>query len=176
MFKVWMDILKNKEDSVLWLLENENSESIKNILEHTKKNKIDPNRIIYSKRCVMNDYLDKLQVADLFLDTFPINAHTTASDALWVGLPVLTLAGKSMVSRVAGSLLNNINMKELITYNYTDYKNMALKICNDKSYLNTIKSRLQKEKLTSPLFNTKQYTKDLEKIYSKLYQDFKNSF
>lgn len=176
MFKVWMDILKNKEDSVLWLLENENSESIKNILEHTKKNKIDPNRIIYSKRCVMNDYLDKLQVADLFLDTFPINAHTTASDALWVGLPVLTLAGKSMVSRVAGSLLNNINMKELITYNYTDYKNMALKICNDKSYLNAIKSRLQKEKLTCPLFNTRQYTKDLEKIYNKLYQDFKNSF
>ena len=75
----------------------------------------------------MNDYLDKLQVADLFLDTYPINAHTTASDALWVGLPVLTLAGKSMVSRVAGSLLSNVNMKELITYNYTDYKNMALK-------------------------------------------------
>ena len=65
----------------------------------------------------MNDYLDKLQVADLFLDTYPINAHTTASDALWVGLPVLTLAGKSMVSRVAGSLLSNVNMKELITYN-----------------------------------------------------------
>ena len=89
---------------------------------------------------------------------------------------VLTLAGKSMVRRVAGSLLNNVNMKELITYNYTDYKNMALKISNNKSYYNTIKSRLKKEKLTSPLFNTKQYTKDLEKIYSNLHQDFKNNF
>tara|TARA_B100001093_G_scaffold408394_1_gene397222 strand:+ start:960 stop:3896 length:2937 start_codon:yes stop_codon:yes gene_type:complete len=176
MFNVWMDILKNKEDSVLWLLENENSESIKNILEHTKKNKIDPNRIIYSKRCAMNEYLDKLKIADLFLDTYPVNAHTTASDALWVGVPVLTLAGKSMVSRVAGSLLNNVNMKELITYNYTDYKNMALKISNNKSYYNAIKSRLKKEKFTSPLFNTKQYTKDLENIYSNLYQDFKNNF
>ena len=115
-------------------------------------------------------------MADLFLDTFPITAHTTASDALWVGLPVLTLAGKSMVSRVAGSLLTNINMKELITYNYDDYKNMALKLSNDKNYYNDLKSRLQKERLTSSLFNTKQYTKDLESIYSKLYKDFKSSF
>ena len=124
----------------------------------------------------MNSYLSRLKVADLFLDTFPITAHTTASDALWVGLPVLTLAGKSMASRVAGSLLTNINMKELITYNYDDYKNMALKLSNDKNYYNDIKSRLQKERLTSSLFNTKQYTKDLESIYSKLYKDFKSSF
>ena len=124
----------------------------------------------------MNNYLSRLKVADLFLHTFPITAHTTASDALWVGLPVLTLAGKSMVSRVAGSLLTNINMKELITYNYDDYKKMALKLSNDKNYYNDLKSRLQKERLTSPLFNTKQYTKDLESIYSKLYKDFRSSF
>ena len=176
MFNIWMEILKSKEDSVLWLLENENSESIKNILSYAEKKGINPNRIIYSKRCRINEYLDRLKVADLFLDTFPITAHTTASDALWVGLPVLTLAGKSMVSRVAGSLLTNINMKELITYNYNDYKNMALKLSNDKNYYNDLKSRLQKERLTSSLFNTKQYTKDLESIYSKLYKDFKKSF
>ena len=116
MFNVWIEILKNKEDSVLWLLENEESDSVKNILEYSKKNGINPKRIIFSKRSEINEYLNKLKVADLFLDTFPITAHTTANDALWVGLPVLTLAGKSMVSRVAGSLLNNINMKELITY------------------------------------------------------------
>ena len=160
----------------LWLLENEESDSVKNILEYSKKNGINPKRIIFSKRSEINEYLNKLKVADLFLDTFPITAHTTASDALWVGLPVLTLAGKSMVSRVAGSLLNNINMKELITYSYIDYKNMALKISNNKPYYDKIKSRLLKERLTSPLFNTKQYTKDLEKIYSKLHLDFRNNF
>ena len=124
----------------------------------------------------MNSYLSRLKVADLFLDTFPITAHTTASDALWVGLPVLTLAGKSMVSRVAGSLLTNINMKELITYNYDDYKKMALKLSNDKNYYNEVRYRLQRERHSSPLFNTKQYTEDLESIYTKLYKDFKNSF
>tara|TARA_B100000123_G_scaffold49492_1_gene33374 strand:+ start:1 stop:1398 length:1398 start_codon:yes stop_codon:yes gene_type:complete len=176
MFNIWMEILKQKEDSVLWLLENENSESVKNILSYAEKKGINPNRIIYSKRCQINEYLDRLKVADLFLDTFPITAHTTANDALWVELPILTLAGKSMVSRVAGSLLNNINMKELITYSYNDYKNMALKLSNDKNYYNKVKSRLQKERLSSPLFNTKQYTEDLESIYTKLYKDFKNSF
>ena len=115
-------------------------------------------------------------MADLFLDTFPVTAHTTASDALWVGLPVLTLAGKSIVSRVAGSLLTNINMRELITYNYDDYKNMALKLSNDKKFYNDLRSKLQKERLSSPLFNTKQYTKDLESIYNKLYKNFKSSF
>ena len=141
-----------------------------------KKKGIASNRIIYTKRCDINEYLDKLHVADLFLDTFPINAHTTASDALWVGLPVLTLAGKSMVSRVAGSLLNNINMQDLITYNYDDYKNMALKLSNNKTYLNKIKHQLKKDRLTSSLFDTKQYTKNLEDIYSNLYTNFKNNF
>ena len=176
MFNVWIEILKNKEDSVLWLLENENSESIKNILLYVEEKGINPDRIIYSKRYPMNNYLDRLKVADLFLDTFPVTAHTTASDALWVGLPVLTLAGKSIVSRVAGSLLTNINMKELITYNYDDYKNMALKLSNDKKFYNDLRSKLQKERLSSPLFNTKQYTKDLESIYNKLYKNFESSF
>ena len=176
MFNIWMEILKSKEDSVLWLLENEKSDSIQNIQDHAQKKGIDSNRIIFSKRCQMNDYLDRLKVADLFLDTFPVTAHTTASDALWVGLPVLTLAGKSMVSRVAGSLLNNINMQELITYNYDDYKKMALKLSNNNAYYNDIKSELEKERLTSPLFDTKKYTRDLENIYSNLYSNFQNSF
>jgi predicted O-linked N-acetylglucosamine transferase (SPINDLY family) len=175
MFYIWMEILGQKKDSVLWLLENENSESVKNILSYAEKKGINPNRIIYSKRCQINEYLERLKVADLFLDTFPITAHTTASDALWVGLPILTLAGKSMVSRVAGSLLNSANMKELITYNYDDYKKMALKLSNDKNYYNEVRSKLQRERLSSPLFNTKLYTENLESIYTKLYKDFKKS-
>ena len=175
MFYIWMEILRQKKDSVLWLLENENSESVKNILSYAEKKGVNPNRIIYSKRCQINEYLERLKAADLFLDTFPITAHTTASDALWVGLPILTLAGKSMVSRVAGSLLNSVNMKELITYNYNDYKKMALKLSNDKNYYNEVRSRLQRVRHSSTLFNTKQYTEDLESIYTKLYKDFRKS-
>ena len=81
-----------------------------------------------------------------------------------------------MVSRVAGSLLNNINMQDLITYNYDDYKNMALKLSNNKTYFDKIKNLLKEKRLTSPLFDTKQYTKDLEDIYNSLYTNFKNSF
>ena len=111
----------------------------------------------------MNEYLDKLNVADLFLDTFPINAHTTASDALWVGLPVLTLSGKSMVSRVAGSLIKNINMQDLITYNYSDYKNMALKLSKNKDYYHEIKAKLEKRKVNKSIIQYQTVHKRLRR-------------
>ena len=173
-FDVWIEILKSNNDSILWLLENENSESKNNILTYAKENGIDPSRIIYSKRCEMNDYLDKLTAADLFLDTFPVNAHTTASDALWVGLPIITMSGKSLVSRVAGSLLNSISVQELITYNYTDYKNLAIKLSTDREFYNKIKLKINNNKKTKPLFNTKKFTKNLENIYWDLFTNFKN--
>ena len=122
----------------------------------------------------MNDYLDKLTAADLFLDTFPVNAHTTASDALWVGLPIITMSGKSLVSRVAGSLLNSISVQELITYNYTDYKNLAIKLSTDREFYNKIKLKINNNKKTKPLFNTKKFTKNLENIYWDLFTNFKN--
>ena len=122
----------------------------------------------------MNDYLDKLTAADLFLDTFPVNAHTTASDALWVGLPIITMSGKSLVSRVAGSLLSSISVPELITYNYTDYKNLAIKLSNDREFYNKIKLKINNNKKTEPLFNTKKFTKNLENIYWDLFTNFKN--
>ena len=123
----------------------------------------------------MNEYLEKMQCADLFLDTFPITAHTTASDALWVGLPIITYAGKSMVSRVAGSILKSIDMEELITYDYRHYKDLALKISTDKNYHNKIKNKINQNRFTSNLFDTKKYTKELEEIYLKLFNNFKKS-
>ena len=173
-FDIWLEILKSNNDSVLWLLENENSESKENILNYTKENGVDPSRVIYSKRCLMNNYLDKLCSADLFLDTYPINAHTTASDALWVGLPIITLAGKSLVSRVAGSLLTSINVPELITYNHKDYKNLAIKLCDDRKLYSDIKSKIKSNKKTAPLFNTERFTKDLENIYMELFNNYKS--
>ena len=107
--------------------------------------------------------------ADLFLDTFPICAHTTASDALWVGLPLVTMAGKSMVSRVAGSALKNIGMEELITYNFKDYKNKALYLANNKNYLKNVKNKIIKNRLSCKLFDTKRFTNNLENEYQKLF-------
>ena len=124
----------------------------------------------------MKEYLKKMKCADLFLDTFPISAHTTASDALWVGVPLITCAGKSMVSRVAGSILKNIDMEQLITYNLEEYKKLAIKLSENKKYYNDIKMKIEKNRLNCNLFNTKKYTKGLEKEYSKLYNNFVNSF
>ena len=113
--------------------------------------------------------------AALFLDTFPICAHTTASDALWVGLPIVTMAGKSMVSRVAGSALKNIGMEELITYNYEDYKSKILHLANNKNYLIEVKERIIANRTSCNLFNTERFTKNLESEFEKLFLNFKST-
>ncbi len=176
MFKIWMEVLNENKKSCLWLLENENSESTENIYKYAKSFGINSNRIFFLKRCNMNEYLEKMKCADLFLDTFPITAHTTASDALWTGLPIITYAGKSMVSRVAGSILKSIGMEELITYSYEDYKKIALKISNDEKYFNQIKNKINRNRLNCDLFNTSKYTKELEKAYHSLFVKFIESF
>ena len=109
-----MRILKTVDRSVLWLLE-ENSIAVQNLRKEAKKRKIDPERIIFAKRMPMADHFARHKCADLFIDTFPYGAHTTCSDSLWAGLPIVTLMGKSFASRVGGSLLNAINLEELIT-------------------------------------------------------------
>ena len=173
MFKVWMEILNTKKDSVLWLLEQD--DKIKsNLLDAAKIQGIEKERIIFSKKISNHDHIQRQMCADLFLDTFPICAHTTASDALWVGLPLITMAGKSMVSRVAGSALKNIGMEELITYNLEDYKSKALYLSNNKDYLNKLKNKIIENRFSSKLFNTKEFTKNLEDEYKKLFLNFKN--
>lgn len=174
-FKVWMEILNENKNSILWLLKNQNSESTKNILKYASSQGIDEKRIFFLKRCNMKQYLQKMKCADLFLDTFPISAHTTASDALWVGVPLITCVGKSMVSRVAGSILKNIDMKELITRNLEDYKKLAIKLSKNKKYYNEIKVKIEKNRLKCNLFDTQKYTKFLEKEYFKLYENFKKN-
>ena len=122
----------------------------------------------------LDEHLKRLQLADLVLDTFPYNAHTTCSDALRVNLPILTLKGKSFASRVASSLLNSIKVTELITESEDDYEKLALKISKDKIYLESIVSKIKKNKLSSNLFKSEVYTKNIEKAYSMTYQRFVN--
>ena len=122
----------------------------------------------------LDEHLKRLQLADLALDTFPYNAHTTCSDALRVNLPILTLKGEGFASRVASSLLSSINVTELITEREEDYVELALKISSNKEFLDKIKSKIQLNKLTSNLFNSKTYTKNIERAYTIAYQNFIN--
>ena len=123
----------------------------------------------------MSEHLARHKAADLFIDTFPYNAHTTASDALWAGLPVLTLMGESFASRVAGSLLNAIDLPELITHTKKEYEDKAIELANNKSLLNEIRNKLNKNRLIKPLFNTKLFTKNLEKAYLMIYEKYINN-
>ena len=170
-FDLWMKILSKNIDSVLWVM-NDNDLSKENLKNFASKNGIDPKRLVFAKHIPLNEHLKRLQLADLVLDTFPYNAHTTCSDALRVNLPVLTLKGESFASRVAASLLNSINLNELVTENMNDYEELALKISIDKSYLVDLKSKIKKNKLSSNLFKSEVYTKNIEKAYSIAYQNF----
>ena len=173
-FNVWMRILDSVNNSVIWLI-SENEISKKNIIKELKKKEINIKRIIFADRMPHPEHLARHKLADLFIDTFPYTAHTTASDALRSGLPIITIKGQSFASRVASSLLTSIGLTELITTNEKEYEELAIKLANDKSLLNSIRNKLNKNILTSPLFNTKVFTKNLEKAYLKIYEKFINN-
>ena len=168
-----MNLLKSINNSVLWIL-HENETAVKNLQKEATIRNVNPDRIKFAQHMKMSEHLARHKAADLFIDTFPYNAHTTASDALWAGLPVLTLMGESFASRVAGSLLNAIDLPELITHTKKEYEDKAIELANNKSLLNEIRNKLNKNRLTKPLFNTKLFTKNLEKAYLMIYEKYIN--
>ena len=172
-FDIWMRILKTVDGSVLWLLED-NSIAAKNLKKEAKKKKINPDRIIFAKRMPTADHFARHKCADLFIDTFPYGAHTTCSDSLWAGLPIVTLMGKSFASRVGGSLLNAINLEELITTTEKEYEELIIELANNSYRLKKIRNKIHKNKFTKPLFNTKLYTKNIELAYAKIYENYLN--
>ena len=131
----------------------------------------DKERIIFAGRIPLKDHLKRLEFIDLFLDTFPYNAHTTASESIRAGVPILTLKGKSFPSRVASSILTNIGLENLITSNIKDYENKAIFLANNIQEIKNLKKHLKNKVNTHKLFDSKTFTNDLEKIYTKiLYQ------
>jgi predicted O-linked N-acetylglucosamine transferase (SPINDLY family) len=168
-FEVWMRILRNVENSVLWLFED-NKLASKNLVFEAKKSGVDQNRIIFAKRLPNNLHIERQQLADLFLDTSPYNAHTTCSDALWSDLPVLTCPGKSFASRVAASLLRSLNLDELIVDSFDEYAAKAIFLANNPLYLEQIKNKLKINKLDSSLFNSKVFAQNIEKSYEAIYE------
>jgi protein O-GlcNAc transferase len=170
-FNSWMRILKQVEGSVLWLLEA-NVSATNNLKKEAAARGVNPDRLIFAKRRPLAEHLARHRLADLFLDTLPYNAHTTASDALWAGLPVLTCLGATFAGRVAASLLNAIRLPELITTTLEAYEQMAIDLATHPEKLAIIKSKLADNRLTTPLFDTKLFTKHIEAAYSIMWERY----
>jgi predicted O-linked N-acetylglucosamine transferase (SPINDLY family) len=170
-FDSWSAILRGVESSVLWLIKD-NPWVEENLKKEAEKRGVDPKRIIFADRIELPEHLARHSLADLFLDTWPYNAHTTASDALWAGLPVLTMVGNTFPGRVASSLLRAIDLSELITPNPNEYENLAIDLAKNPKRLQVIKEKLIKNRHNSPLFDSALFTKDLETAYTKMYEKF----
>jgi predicted O-linked N-acetylglucosamine transferase (SPINDLY family) len=174
-FDGWMRILKAVDGSVLWLIED-NALAVSNLKSEAFKRGIPPERLIFAPRLPLPEHLARHQVADLFLDTLPYNAHTTASDALWTGLPVLTCVGHTFPGRVAASLLHAIGLKELITSTQEEYESLAIELANHPQKLKPIQDRLRANRFTEPLFNTPLFTRHLEAAYTQMYKRYQGNF
>ena len=172
-FSIWMKILKKVDNSVLWLLQD-NASASKNLQIEAEKRGVNAERLIFANRMDLPLHLARHKCADLFLDTFPYNAHTTASDALWAGLPVLTMMGESFASRVAASLLTAIGLPELITHTPEEYEALAIELAMDREKLQSIKEKLWANRLTTPLFDSKSFTQNLEEIYLRMYERYQS--
>jgi protein O-GlcNAc transferase len=172
-FDCWMRILKAVEGSVLWLLED-NPKATANLTEEALQRGIASERLIFAKRVSSADHLARHRMADLFLDTLPYNAHTTANDALLTGLPVLTCMGESFASRVAASLLHTVGLTELITSNMTDYETSAIELATVPRRLAQIKEKLARNRLTTPLFDTPLFVSHIEAAYTAMYERYQS--
>ena len=166
-FDVWMRLLHKVPGSVLWLLAD-NPWAEQNLINEAGLRGVTPDRLVFAKRVSPENYLAQYLCADLFLDTFPFNAGTTANDCLWMGCPLLTLSGRSFASRMAGALLTTAGLSELITYNLADYEARAVEIANDPERCGQLRLKLGMVRDSGVLFDTPRFVKDLEALLQDL--------
>ena len=167
-FNSWMRLLKATPNSVLWLLEC-NRWAKQNLIAQAESQGIASERLVFAPRVSIAEHLARHAHADLFLDTLPYNAHTTCSDALWMGLPVLTCTGDTFAARVAGSLISTAGLSELVTHTLQDYENKALWLAEQPQQLEAMRQKLIAERLTSALFDTGQFAAALEAYYQRMW-------
>jgi len=167
-FDVWMKILKRVPNGTLWLF-IDNKIAANNLKKETKKRGVDTGRLFFAGPLPKDEHLKRLSLSDLALDTFTYNGHTTTSDCLWAGVPVVTLKGNHFASRVSASLLTAIGLPQLITHTQKEYEDLAVKLATNPKQLNAIHYSLLSKRLSEQLFDTQTFTRDLEKIYEKLY-------
>jgi len=168
-FDVWMRLLAAVEGSALWLLADDEV-ATHNLRREAARRGVDPTRLVFASRLGPADHLARHRQADLFLDTLPYNAHTTASDALWAGLPVLTCLGSTFAGRVAASLLDAVGLSELVTTSLADYEALALKIAREPALCASLKATLARNRETFPLFDTKRFTRKIEAAYTTMWE------
>ena len=166
-FGSWMRILKRVPGSLLWLMAD-NDQVRENLSRAAEMHGIASTRLCFATRVAPADYLARYQLADLFLDTFPFGAGTTGSDALWAGLPLLTYAGRSFASRMAGSLLRAVDLPELIADSLQDYEEKAVALGLDRAKIDTMKCLLDENRLTCILFDSPRFVRDLETLYRQV--------
>jgi protein O-GlcNAc transferase len=166
-FEIWMRILHRVSGSVLFIY-TENADVEQNLMNAARRNGVDPDRMVFAKRLKLEEYLARFRTMDLFLDTWPYNGGTTVSDALWAGLPVLTYTGRSFASRCANSVLKAIDLPELITESPQEYEDLAVELATDPQRLAEIRRKLAHHRNTTPLFDTRSFTRHLESAYVKI--------
>jgi predicted O-linked N-acetylglucosamine transferase (SPINDLY family) len=168
-FDGWMRILERVPHSVLWL--SRNSQSVSgNLRREASRRGVGADRLIFAERVASPaEHLGRHRLADLFLDTLPYNAHATAVDALWAGLPVLTRLGEGFAGRVAASLLNSVGLPELITTTPEQYEDLAVELATDRQRLAAIRQKLAENRHSKPLFDTRSFTSHLESAYTKIW-------
>lgn len=166
-FELWMRILKQVEGSILWLLARD-PHTEANFAKEAAAHGIGPDRIIFAARQPHDLHISRHQLVDIFLDTGPYNAHTTSSDALWAGVPVLTLAGRSFAARVAASLVTRAGVPELVTTSDEEYVSLAVRLAHDPAMLESIKNKIRAARTESPLFDVVRFTRDLEQLYEEM--------
>jgi predicted O-linked N-acetylglucosamine transferase (SPINDLY family) len=169
-FEIWMRLLRKVDGSVLWLLRS-NSWAEANLRREAGLRGVDPDRLVFARKLPHAEHLARHQHADLFIDTFNVNAHTTASDALWAGLPVVTKAGRQFAARVAASLLTAVGLPELITETEQDYETLILHLATSPDGLAAIKAKLAQNRSSRPLFDTVRYARDFERALEAAYQE-----
>jgi predicted O-linked N-acetylglucosamine transferase (SPINDLY family) len=170
MFQIWMRLLARVDGSVLWLSQL-NDRAVRNLRHEAQAHNIDPERVVFAPWvAIQADHLARHRLADMFLDTLPYNAHTTASDALWAGLPLVTCLGESFPGRVGASLLNAIGLVELVTSSLEEYEACTLKLATDASLLGSIRRKLEQNRLRYPLFDTDRFRRHIEAVYLTMWE------
>jgi predicted O-linked N-acetylglucosamine transferase (SPINDLY family) len=166
---VWCRLLRDVPGSVLWLLPS-SERMAANIRREMAVRGVEGERLVLAPSLPMAEHLARLTLADLALDTFPVNSHTTASDALWAGVPLVTRMGETFASRVAASLLHAIGLPELVTTDWETYFSVARALASDRARLAALRQALSRNRATHPLFDTARFTRDLERLFTRMWQ------
>jgi predicted O-linked N-acetylglucosamine transferase (SPINDLY family) len=168
-FDLWMRLLNATPDSVLWLLED-NPLATNNLKKTAKTHGVAPERLVFARHLPVEEHIARLSLADLALDTFPYGAHTTASDAVWRGVPLVTMYGASFAARVAASVLTTAGLRETVTHSAGEYERCALRLARDRASLAALREKLKTNRAHSRLFDTAAFTRALESAFASMYE------